>query len=114
MLFLDLHASYGFPYSLQVRNVVNGIKFLHILWLDVGKAKRLEALRSEFGIVPEIGKELLPHRACGTHQVADLAIEWITCQTLAKDSAKKVLFIQRCKHKCRRNRTCVIDQVHLR
>ena len=25
MLFLDLHASYRFPYSLQVGNVVNGI-----------------------------------------------------------------------------------------
>ena len=93
MLFLDLHASYGFSYPLQVGNVVNGIELLHILWLDAGKAERLETLRGEFGIVPEIGKELLAHRGPWYHQVTNLTIDWITRKTFAKDPAKQVLFI---------------------
>ena len=99
---INFHFGDGFAHGLEISNSVNRIKLLNALWRDLAAADRSKALPRELRIVAYIGEQLLvsTQGTDGADEIANLAIDWIARQAMAKDATQKVLLALSGEHQC--------------
>src|SRR2546421_9298488 len=108
-MFRSYRLCRGSANLLEFCDVLSRIHLLDVLRLNM--CERLQAVRSEVGIVAQVREELRNCRTMFSDHVFDLAIQPTADDTFAKDPAKKILLIESREHQGCRDGAGVVEQV---